>query len=192
MEQQRLPERRRRNRNFDETHRLLIEKTVELISELGTEALSISALARESGINRSTVYYHFESREALIDAVQAWSSAHISEAFRAAAEGESTINQANHFIMTNPEVMKLWIDEFIARGEIRDRYPLWDVFVDIVRNSEMGRRVDPEMLSITLLAGCMIGARIYHASVRPDMPLEQAIKHVSSVQTELLRQFGLA
>lgn len=192
MEQQRLPDRRRRNRNFDETHRLLIEKAVELISVMGAEALSISALARESGINRSTVYYHFESREALIDAVQAWSSMKISEAFHGAADGETPISVANRFILNNPEVMKLWIDEFISPGRIRDRYPLWDTFVGIVRRSEMGGRVDPEVLSIVLLAGCMIGARIYHASVRPGQPVEQAVEHISSVQTELLRQFGLS
>ena len=32
---------------------------------------AIAALAREMGINRTTVYYHFDSREALIEALRA-------------------------------------------------------------------------------------------------------------------------
>ena len=47
----------------------MIETAVRLISETGPDALSIAALARAMGINRTTVYYHFEHREALIGAV---------------------------------------------------------------------------------------------------------------------------
>src|ERR1700752_2067815 len=64
----------KRNKGFEETHREMIETAVRLISEKGVEALSIAALARATGVNRTTVYYHFENREALIAAVKAWSS----------------------------------------------------------------------------------------------------------------------
>ena len=55
---------RKRNRGYEETHQSLIETAVRMLSEKGVEALSVSALARETGINRTTVYYHFDSREA--------------------------------------------------------------------------------------------------------------------------------
>ena len=64
----------RRNKGFDETHQELIETAVRMISERGTDALSITALAREMGINRTTVYYHFDSREALLHAVSSWAT----------------------------------------------------------------------------------------------------------------------
>ena len=52
-------------RNYEDTHQALIEKAVELVSCLGADALSVSALARALQLNRSTIYFHFESREAL-------------------------------------------------------------------------------------------------------------------------------
>ena len=64
----------RRNRGFDDTHREMIETAVRLISEKGAEALSVAAIAREMGINRTTVYYHFQSREDLLQAVSAWAT----------------------------------------------------------------------------------------------------------------------
>ena len=71
----------RRNKAFADTHVELIETAVRLIAEKGVEALSMAALAREVGINRTTVYYHFDSKEALIEEVKAWSAGRLAEAF---------------------------------------------------------------------------------------------------------------
>ena len=65
---------RKRNRGFEETHQVLIETAVRLLSDKGVEALSVSALAREAGLNRTTVYYHFPNREAMLRAVKDWST----------------------------------------------------------------------------------------------------------------------
>lgn len=195
MEHQRLPERRRRNRNFDETHRLLIEKAVELISVLGTEALSISALARESGINRSTVYYHFDSREVLIQAVQAWSADQIAQGFNTEGEGDSRLADVIRFVLANPEVMKLWIDELISVGDIRDRYPLWDDLVASLAASPAvlaaGGDVDPEALGAILFAGCLIGSRVYLGSVRPGNLTNDVVQRIARTHSWLVRLCGL-
>jgi AcrR family transcriptional regulator len=65
----------RRNKSYEATHQALIEASVRLISEKGVETLSVAGLARAVGMNRATVYYHFASREALLEAVSAWSPA---------------------------------------------------------------------------------------------------------------------
>ena len=43
--------------------------------------LRVASLAREMGIDRGTVYYHFKTREALIAAATAWSSEQLAKAF---------------------------------------------------------------------------------------------------------------
>ena len=48
-----------------------LETAVRLISEKGADALSVALLAREMGISRANVYYHFANREALIAAATA-------------------------------------------------------------------------------------------------------------------------
>src|SRR3978361_1919580 len=108
--------RRCRNRNFDDTHRILIKKAVELISETGADAVSVSALARATRINRSTVYYHFDSREALISAVRKWSSEELAKGGSPNASRRNGIDHISSFVLRNPEIIKLWIDDYIAAG----------------------------------------------------------------------------
>src|ERR1700760_495747 len=111
-------ERSRRNQNFAETHRLMIETTVRLISERGVDAVSMAALARATKTNRSTVYYHFESREALLAAVKAWSGAQLSLGLQADIPRHERIDHISRFVLENPEIIKLFIDDFIAVGDI--------------------------------------------------------------------------
>ncbi|MBU6268714.1 MAG: TetR/AcrR family transcriptional regulator [Sphingomonadales bacterium] len=187
-------ERRRRNRNFEDTHRVLIEKAVELLSELGTEALSISALARESGINRSTVYYHFESREALIEAVRRWSSDQIAAGFNPQVSQGERVSRITGFVLSNPEVTKLWIEDFIAPGDIRERYPMWDAIVSGVARQfadEGQDAADAEVFCTILLTGALIGPRVYRNSVRPDEDFATLVDRFSREQMRLLRAYGL-
>jgi len=189
-------DRRRRNRNYEDTHRLLIEKAVELISETGAESLSISALARESKINRSTVYYHFDSREVLIDAVRQWSAEQIATGFDPGGDQSARAARIIGFVLSNPEVTKLWIDEFISPGNIRDRYPAWDPIVAGVAQSHrdvlgMGP-IDSEVFCTILLTGALIGPRIFRNSVRPDESLDDTIARFTREQLRLVRIYGLA
>ena len=123
----------RRHRGFEETHGDIIETAVRLISEKGVDSLSIAAVARTLGINRTTVYYHFSSRDALLAAVKTWSSEQLAKAFNQAAPQQERIDYITRFVLENPELIKLWIDEFISVGDIRHRYPLWDALVDGIR-----------------------------------------------------------
>ena len=196
MHDQSPPEQRRRNRNFDETHRLLVEKAVELISAFGPEALSIAALARESGINRSTVYYHFESREDLIEAVKAWSARKMTDCFLTEGDADQQVIESTRFVLANPEVAKLWFDEFISGGDISTLYPMWDQLVTLVAEviaarGGAGPAPAPEALSAVLLAGLLVGARVFHNSIRPGIPLAEAVAQFARAHTWLLRESGI-
>ena len=188
-------ERRRRNRNYDDTHRVLIEKAVELISQRGAEALSVSALARESGINRSTVYYHFESREVLIEAVRRWSAEEIAAGFNPQVGQRERVSRITDFVVSNPEVTKLWIDDFLSPGDIRDRYPMWDGIVSgvarLFRDKAGMGDVDAEVFCTILLTGALIGPRVFRNSVEPDESPERIVERFSREQMRLVRAYGL-
>src|SRR5215471_7841591 len=93
----------RRHACFEASHQEMIETAVRLISENGLDSLSIAGVARAMGINRTTVYYHFDSRETLIEAVKAWSSAQLGKAFSAPASQQSRIDYITRFVLENPE-----------------------------------------------------------------------------------------
>jgi AcrR family transcriptional regulator len=181
----------RRNQNFTETHQLLIETAVRLISERGVEALSLVDLARVMQMNRSTVYYHFKNRKALIVAVKQWSSAQLAKGRDVDLPRSQRIDHISRFVLENPDVIKLFIDDFISVGDIRQRYPQWDELVrgmtSILRKNFPGEVVDPEVYCVLILTGAFIGPRIFKNSVRPEQSTDAIVARFRSEQQRMLR-----
>lgn len=185
----------RRNKAFEETHATLIDVAVRLISEKGVEALSLAQLARDAGVNRTTVYYHFNDRDALIAAVRAWSAEQLAKAFDSAAPPLERANYISRFVLENPELIRLWIEDFLAPGDIRQRYPEWDALVAGVQEhldkDYPGEAIDAEIYCANMLTVAMIGPRIYHNSVRPELDIETAIERFNREQMRMLKHDGL-
>lgn len=185
--------RSRRNKSFEATHLALIEASVRLISENGVEALSVAALARAVGMNRATVYYHFASREALLEAVSAWSSEQLTRGFSAPESQQDRIDLVARFVLDNPDLIKLWIEQFVAPGDIRDRYPKWDEFVAASARTTAGaeEEVDVEVYCTLMLAGAIIGPRVFRSSVRPELSDDEVVERFRGEQQRMLRREGL-
>ncbi len=185
----------KRNKSYAATHQALIEASVRLISEKGVEALSVAGLARAVRMNRATVYYHFASREALLEAVSAWSSAQLTRGFVGTESQRERIDFVARFVLENPDLIKLWIEQFIAPGDIRERYPKWDEFVAatsrIRPTSVGGSEMEVEVYCTFLLAGAIIGPRVFRNSVRPELSEEEVVELFRAEQQRLLRQQGL-
>jgi AcrR family transcriptional regulator len=81
-------------------------------------------------INRTTVYYHFESRDSLLAAVKHWSAQQLAKGLAVALPQQERMNFVTRFVLENAALIKLWIDDFIAPDDIRTRYPMWDVLVE--------------------------------------------------------------
>jgi AcrR family transcriptional regulator len=185
----------RRHKCFDVMHRQLIETAVRLISEKGVEAVSIAALARAVDINRTTVYYHFETREMLIDAVRAWSAEQLAKAFNTDASQQERIAYITRFVLENPELIKLWIDDLISTGDIRTRYPQWDALVAAIRASfaaiDPDNPVDAEVYCVILLTGAIIGPRVFKNSVCRGADTDTVVRRFMGAWQRTLRKEGL-
>jgi AcrR family transcriptional regulator len=179
----------RRNKGFEETHQEMIETAVRLISEKGVDALSISAMAREMGINRTTVYYHFESRDALIAAVKTWSGEQLAKAFEPIAPVAERTDYITRFVLENPELIKLWIDDFLSVGDVRDRYPYWDALVKGMQasaSSASNDDMDAEIFAVILMTASTIGPRVFKNSVRPGADIETVVRRFRGEWLRLL------
>ena len=186
-------QRPRRNKSFEATHQTLIEASVRLISENGVEALSVAALARAVGMNRATIYYHFASREVLLEAVSAWSSEQLTRGFSAPESQQDRIDFVARFVLDNPDLIKLWFEQFVAPGDIRDRYPKWDEFVAASARIHAGGEedVDVEVYCTLMLAGAIIGPRVFASSVRPELSADEVVERFRREQQRMLRRDGL-
>jgi AcrR family transcriptional regulator len=181
----------RRHKSFEVTHQEIIETAVRLISEQGVGSLAISAVARALGIDRTTVYYHFDGREALLAAVKAWSSNELAKAFRLPeATQQERIDYTTRYALENPELTKLWMDDFLAGVDIRQSYPYWDEFVAVVRaDAAYGARdpVDAEVCCINMLTSAIFGAWAFRNSVCPGETNEAIVRRFGDERRRVLK-----
>lgn len=184
-----------RNKGYEQTHREMIECAVRLISENGSAALSVAALARAMEIDRTTVYYHFPNRQALLNAVAGWATAQLAKGMDPGTAQPERIGQIGRFVLENPDLIKLWIDDFVAGGDIRDSYSGWDAFVAGIEERFAAERpdeeVDAEVYSAMLLSAAIVGLRVFANSVRPGISVEVAVERFRKEQQRMLRRDGL-
>lgn len=181
---------RRRNKGFDATHAAIIDATVSLIADRGAEALSMAAVSRVVGINRTTLYYHFADREALLVAAKAWSSQELGKGFAPEVPQKERIDHISRFVLEHEELIKLWFDDFVSPGDIRERYPQWDALVEstgITFDDPQNAQIDPEVYCTIMLAAAFIAPRVYHMSVRPDLPIDTVIEKFRKEHQRALR-----
>ncbi|MDE8652241.1 TetR/AcrR family transcriptional regulator [Novosphingobium album (ex Liu et al. 2023)] len=173
----------------------MIDTAVRLVSEKGIEALSLAEVAREAGLNRTTLYYHFASRDALIAAVREWSAHQLAKAFAPVESQAGRARYITRFVLENPQVIALWTEDFLSPGDIRDRYPEWDGLVAglgaQLRAHPETRDVDAEVYGTIMLAAAMIAPRIYRQSVRPDLAIDEAIERFTAEQMRTLKRDGI-
>lgn len=190
------PDSRRRNKGYTETHRQMIETAVRLISEKGADALSVAGLARELAVNRTTVYYHFENRDALLREVRHWSSEQLAKAFSLAAPQQARIDYLTRFVLENPELIKLWVEDLVSADDIRENYPLWDDLVRGItgladRNPAMAG-IDAEVFCVNLLVSAIIGPRVFLNSVRPGESVDTVVDRYRAEWQRVLRLESLS
>jgi AcrR family transcriptional regulator len=180
----------RRNRGYLATHQALIEAAVRLIADKGVEALSVAGLARAVEIDRTTVYHHFANREALLEAVSAWSSDQLAQGLSPERSQRERVDFLTQFVLENPDLIKLWIEQFIAPGDIRERYPNWDRLIEGTAES-FGSSADAEVYCTLLVTGAIIGPRVFRNSVRPDLDEATIVERFRAEQQRMLKRDGL-
>lgn len=178
----------RRNRGYDATHDAIIAATVKLIAAIGAEGVSVSAVARHAGVDRKTMYYHFENRDALLASAKAWASGQLAEGLVADAPRVDRTAHISRFVLDNPQLIKLWIEDFVAPGDIRDRYPEWDRLVAGMTSNldSEASGIDPEVYCTIMLTAAFIAPRVYRNSVRPDLSESEIVERFSREQMRTL------
>lgn len=181
------PPPRRRHRSYTDSHAEMIETAVRLISEHGIASLSIAAVAREMKIDRTTIYYHFENRDALISEVKAWSSTQLTRAFSFDAPIEERIDYTTRYVLENPELMKLWIDDFVSVGDMRNSFPLWDDMISRFARETGDGPIDAEIYFVNLLTSAIIGPRVFKNSVCPDADIDTVVRRFRVERLRMIR-----
>lgn len=158
---------RRRSRDPEATRADILEAALELLSQDGPEALSLSAVAVKAGVNRGTAYQHFETRENLV----AETLIEVSDRMFRAVFGDpellgqrdvekvdmvETTSRLARFAMENPSLCRIWFLQMLASPDPSgDRF--WREYVGSIgrfADTAMAEKgIDVEVMSVIFLAG---------------------------------------
>jgi AcrR family transcriptional regulator len=133
-----------RTRNPDGTREAILQAAHRSLAQQGPQGLSLSETARLAGVNRGTVYQHFETREQLIRAASDWVSDKLFCAVfgdPAGGEGGDLADRLAACATDEPELCRAWLLQLLTSSD-----PAGDRFWRAVAGA------DGEVLSALMLA----------------------------------------
>jgi AcrR family transcriptional regulator len=142
-------------------------------------------IARAAGVSRQTVYSHFPSREALIDAVTGQASAEFTALLDGLDLAQAPPAQAlTRLLDAGWQIAArypfLWLQPAVDSGKDADRHaPVLDRMLGIVRRGQATGDFDDTVPAHWLLSACLALGRATEDEVKAGrMTIEQATRAV--------------
>jgi AcrR family transcriptional regulator len=140
------------------SRKALVVAARALFAERGPDALTIVEVAKTAGLNRSTAYQHFRSREELTQAVAEEFATELRELL---AEPRGLADQIDffvHYFQEHPDIARLWMFHLLA-GQTRLREG-WGDYIESLQEVAKSPRslpgIDAEMLGIIGLTSGLV------------------------------------
>jgi AcrR family transcriptional regulator len=144
---------------------------------------SMDQIARAAGVTRQTVYAHFPSRDALIDAVVEQATAEVTGLLDGLDLDQAPPAQAlTRLLDAGWQVAArypfLWLQPAVDPGKDADRHaPVLDRMLDIVRRGQASGDFDASVPAHWLLSACLALGRATENEVKAGrMTIEQATR----------------
>ncbi|GIX31306.1 MAG: hypothetical protein KatS3mg124_1778 [Porticoccaceae bacterium] len=166
----------RPRRDPESTRAAILEAAKRVLAREGREGLSVSAVAKQAGVDRGTVHRHFQGKEELLRATLDWVGRQLLQAVYGPEEApfggriEGPLTQAHlprvirgmaefnvrlaEFAVDNPEIGRIWLFDVLSREN-----PQEDAFyhrflrgLEQLAASEVAERnIDVEVLAVLML-----------------------------------------
>jgi AcrR family transcriptional regulator len=98
------------------TRQKLISAASKLIVEKGINSVSVVAVAKAAGVTRPGAYYHFKTREALLDAVRNETDHQLVRTVAGSKEDKYLYSQAAEFAAEDQDAIYLRIQRMLEQG----------------------------------------------------------------------------
>lgn len=190
----RPPERRRRQRSDARQNVVAILQAATEVLRSQPEA-SVDDIAKAAGLSRQTVYAHFPSREALLDAVIEGAAAEAAAAFEDAGleeapPAEAVIRLLDAGWRVAARYPFLWFQPAVSPEKDAERHGLLlERLSDLIRRGQESGDFDPTLSPRWLLAAGLALGRAAEEEVKAGrMSIDEAS---SAVHHSFLRLFGL-
>jgi len=117
----------KRIRNPAHTRLKLLEATVGLVADKGSNALSLKEATQRAKLSRGVAYQHFRNRDHLLFEAKRWISGRMAVALRGleAAPLEERNQYSARLVLNNREAAKLLIVDALAGKDLHNDHPLY-------------------------------------------------------------------
>ena len=152
------------------SHKALIAAARELFAERGPDGLTIVEVAKRAGLNRSTAYQHFRSREELSQCVAEEFANEVRDMLMEPRGLPDQIDFFVHYFEEHPAVARLWMFHLLAdQGGPRRGWGTYLESLDTIAKSPRSQPgIDSEMLGVIGLTSTLVWSVM--ASQRGDDP----------------------
>jgi AcrR family transcriptional regulator len=185
--------RRRRRSDAEQNVTAILQAAIQVLN--AEPGASIGDIATAAGVSRQTVYAHFPSREALVEAVIERATAEVTAAFEAAGQDEeppavALIRLLDAGWRVTAGYPFLWHQPAVSTDEDFDRHgPVLERLHEIIRRGQASGDFDSSLTPAWLLAASLAVGRAAEDEVKAGrMTIEEA---TSAVHHSFLRLFGL-
>jgi AcrR family transcriptional regulator len=148
-----------RRRGPGSTYQAILDAAEALMAERGPEGLSVSEVAHRAGINRTTAYQHFRTREQVIAAVVARLSSEVKRILEAEMSLGERIDHIVELHLERPEIARLWLFQMLSDSPL-PHDESWERFLKGLRMLAASERsqqgIDAEMLGFILLGATLV------------------------------------
>lgn len=142
-----------------ETRELLINSATHLMAEIGEQAVSVSEVARRSGITRPGAYYHFKKKEDLIKAVEDKLDKELIYTLDRSFAKRESFTEISDLSGENLSLLKIRIQQMLRDGAKDD--PLIchyrKLFLWHQEHGHLREGLDPNMTAIITASASLMG-----------------------------------
>ncbi|MCP4039293.1 MAG: TetR/AcrR family transcriptional regulator [bacterium] len=166
----------------------LLTAARELVAERGPEALTVVAVAERAGLNRSTAYQHFRSREELLEAVTDQFTEEVRQLFLQPRDFGSRVEFFVEYFRDHPDIARTWMFQLLAGHGGVERG--WEDYVSYLEQLAQGPSsqddIDAEMLGVIGMTSALVWSLMARQRTKTD---EQAREETQRFARELKRLF---
>jgi AcrR family transcriptional regulator len=148
-----------RRRDPETTYQEILDAAETLMAERGPEGLTVSEVAHRAGVNRTTAYQHFRTRDQVIEAVTARLSQEVGRILESDLSLGDRIDHMVKLHLDRPEIARLWLFQILSDAPLpHDRS--WERYLRglnaLAASEKSEDGIDAEMLGCILLGATLV------------------------------------
>jgi AcrR family transcriptional regulator len=143
-----------RRADFEANRERILEAAREIAAERGPEGLTVAEVARRAGVNRTTAYQHYRTRDELVEAVMESLGSEVADMLTERAELGERIDRLAEYFVSHPEISRLTLHQLLAQNPFpEDAYNTYLAEIHGVVEAGGARAdTDTEMLGLILMS----------------------------------------